>query len=283
MSISRTATGGYLTDDDGTGTTGTVLNNSERQSLLDVCDAWRTLYTVTSTGTQNDFSITSSGVEADVLRLNNASDLTLTGIAAPATPTKPGKVLILRSIGAGNVLLKHENAGSSAANRLINLATSADTPLAAGKGWAAYFYDSTSARWRMFAHDQGGFLTATFAAGNFTGSGTMTWTVASGDRGSGYWLRGNKVHYTFIVSTTTVGGSLSTTLRIGGAEWGGFLVAGVGVYRRLAVCLDNLTADPNVYAVHTSTTVLGLSKLSGNWSASTDQTYAYGDVEFQVS
>lgn len=282
MSIDRASTGGFLTDDDGTGTTGTLLNNSERQSMLDRIDAWRTEYTITSTGSQNDLSITSSGVEADVLRCSNASDLTITGIAAPASPAKPGKLLIVRSVGAGNVYLKHQNASSTAANRLVNAATSADTPLAQGRGWAIYSYDAASARWSMIGHDQGGWLSATFAAGNFTGNGSMTWTVASGDRASAYWLRGNQLEYYFTLATTTVGGTPNTQLNIAAAEWGGFTTSG-SVNWRLAVALDNASSITDAYCFHSSATVLSCVKISGNWAAATDATYLYGSFRIQVT
>lgn len=280
MSIARVAD----TDADATGRGGTIRDNAWKTTLYDQADAWRTLYTITSTGTVNDLSLTSGGVEADVVRLNNASALTVTGIAAPASPAKPGKVLILRSVGAGNVALAHENAGSTAANRLINLATSANSSLVAGNGCAIYVYDSTSSRWRMIAHDQGGWITPTFAAGNFTANGSMTWTLASGDRtASAYWLRGNQLTYYWTLTTTTVGGTVNTRLQIGSAEWGGFSASVTNLYAPLAVALDNGTAV-NVYAVHTSATQLILVKTnSANWTLATDATYVYGSIQFQVT
>lgn len=281
MSVTRRT----WTDDDGSWTTGTILDNAELQRIYDDIDArWTIAYTF-ATGTQHNYSITSGGVEADVLWCSNASDLGLTGIAAPASPAKTGKELVIISAGAGHVQLVHQNGGSSAANRLSNLAGSANTVLAAGKGRATYRYDGNTGLWYMVDHDQGGFLPVSFAAGDFTGNGSMTWTLASGDRvaaGTGFWQRGNRVHYAFQLATTTVGGTPNTTLQIAAAQWGGFTAASTVPYRRLAVSLDNGT-DVGAYCTVSGTTLQILRANGGNWSASTDNTYLYGDLEFQVT
>ena len=160
--------------------------------------------TTTSTGTQNDFSLTASQT---ILRCNNATDLTITGFTiAGAAPVAGDRVTII-SIGAGNVFFSHQT-GSTAANRLINSVTSGPTPIAAGLGAATYIYDGTTSRWRLVEHYQGGAISVTFSAGDYTGSGTITWTVASGDvLTHSYQLFGKSMLWTVYVDTSSVSGT----------------------------------------------------------------------------
>lgn len=281
MSITRTA----WTDDSGSGLDGTIINNAEKTALYDQIDGRWSELTTTLTGTQDNFSITSGGLEADVLRCNNASLLTLTGIVAPASPAKPGKKLIIYSVGAGRVDLPHQNGGSSAANQFFNKATSAASSLAPGKGVAMYVYDDTIDRWRMAFLDQGAAITPTFAAGTYTGSASMTWTVASGDASSGlngYWLRDKWLTVSWDLRSTTVGGTPSTDLQIGSAAWGGFNSAfaqwGTHTYS------DNGTrAAGRAFVIATGGNIfLNLANFAGNWAASTDATDVFGTMTFEV-
>jgi hypothetical protein len=181
----------------------TVINNARLQAIYDALDGRWSEATTTSTGSQNNFSIS----EADVLRCNNASLLTLTGIVAPASPAKPGKRLVILSVGAGQVDIANQNASSTAANRIINGVTGTIS-LAAGYGCAILVYDDTTDRWRVVSHDQGAWITPTFAAGSYTASGgtTPTWTVASGDVTTrAYWLRSRQMTEAFSINTSTVG------------------------------------------------------------------------------
>jgi hypothetical protein len=108
--------------------------------------------TTTSTGTQNDVVLTSLSATSQLLRCNNASQLTITGIGAP---TNPGTRLTIVSVGAGDVLLSHQSLSSGATARLINTGTAVATPLSAGTGTATYVYDGTTQRWRLLVADQG--------------------------------------------------------------------------------------------------------------------------------
>jgi hypothetical protein len=161
--------------------------------------------TTTSTGTQNDFALTS---QASLLRCNNASLLTLTGLATGVD----GQRLTIVSVGAGQVDLSHQAAGSTAANRLINFATVGATSLAAGSGAAILVYDATTARWRLVAHEQGAFITRTFAAGNYTAS-AGTWTVASATRDA-FMLRGRTLLFSANAGGTTSGTPVTVKIAI---------------------------------------------------------------------
>ena len=98
--------------------------------------------TTTSTGTQDNFAIT-SGPTAIYLRCNNATALTLTGFATPSA----GKRIEIVCIGAGRVTLANAT-GSSAANQVIT-GFGANLVLEAALGRATLLYDGTTARWRV--------------------------------------------------------------------------------------------------------------------------------------
>lgn len=151
--IVRTA----IVDDDGSLTTGTIWNNAYKQEEYDqIDDALHALdaaiaavptggspvvQTTTSTGTQNDFALTAG---CTLLRCNNATLLTLTGFAAGAD----GQRVQIVSVGAGQVNVTDQAAGSTAANRVIT-GNSATHAYEAGKGTLAIEYDVTTARWRI--------------------------------------------------------------------------------------------------------------------------------------
>ena len=171
--------------------------------------------TTTSTGAQNDFApsgITFVAGQTTVLRCNNASLLTIQGLAGGVD----GAVLCIVSVGAAQVDLASQNVGSTAANRLINGVTGT-VSLAAGGGIARFLYDGTTARWRLLDHQQGGWIAVAFAAGNFTASGAMTWTVDAGDQNAYAYLvdaAKKTMVLSVTLSTTTVGGTLANILNV---------------------------------------------------------------------
>src|SRR4051812_31721492 len=81
---------------------------------------------ISTTGTINDLSFN----DANLIRMGNATDATIQGLAAGVH----GQIVWIASVGAGHVFLAHQNASSAANNRIINNATSGNTPLAAGFG-----------------------------------------------------------------------------------------------------------------------------------------------------
>jgi hypothetical protein len=164
MAIDRT-TWTALLDDDGSNLVGTLWTKDlVKTLLLDPIDARWAENTTTATGNQDNLAY----AEADVLRCNNATALTLRGILAPAAPLKPGKPLLIVAIGAGTVTLNDQDANSTAANRLIT-GTAAPIALAAGTGWAMLRYDGATARWRVLAN----------SAATGTGGGAVVQTTTS--------------------------------------------------------------------------------------------------------
>ncbi len=163
--------------------------------------------TLTSTGNQDNLDINN----AALVRFNNASDVTIRGIVAG----KPGQVVTIASVGAGNVLLAHQNANSTDVNRLIHPVTVGTTPLAAGKGVATYQYDGTTDRWRLVTHNQGKPIDVAFAAGNYTADGAASWTLQSGDqRQFSYLLVGQTLQVFLALADTTVSGATTSNLYI---------------------------------------------------------------------
>jgi hypothetical protein len=96
--------------------------------------------TVATTGTINDLSLTNEGVK--LLILSGASTPELTGVNPVTTNT--ARLLRITSTNAGGALLKHEDAGSTAANRFA-LPGAADITINQNE---IYTFIYTNGRWR---------------------------------------------------------------------------------------------------------------------------------------
>jgi len=211
MAITRTA----ITDDDGTGTTGTVVDNAWKQELYNQIDAADAAVTTavtpgsrTETSTGNISALTLPSGSGDlVVYMNNATAATIQGITAGAANQR----LTLVSIGAGQVNLTHQNASATAANRAILFATTGSTPLAAGTGTAELFYDSTTSRWRLLTHEQGAWIVG--STPTITGNGAMTISGVSATTAPRWRLSGRTLTWAFDVSFTT-GGTANTQVLV---------------------------------------------------------------------
>jgi len=100
--------------------------------------------TFTTTGTVDDAAL--GQATRSVLRWNGASNLTVRGMAAPS-PTDPGQWLTVFNVSANTLTFNHEDVASTAANRILT-ATGAAVALGANDS-GTFWYDTTSARWRM--------------------------------------------------------------------------------------------------------------------------------------
>lgn len=233
-----------------------------------------TVLTTTSVGTQNDFNPGALTGEVVLLRCSNATDLTISGIVAGTD----GQILIVASVAAGNVFLKHQNSSSVAANRFINFATSCDTPLAAGV--AIYVYDGTTTRWRLVQHDQGAFLARTYSSGDYTTNGAGGWTVESGDVVTNrYRLCGRQVQWEIRLDTTSVIAAVGTELRI--AVPLGTPTAGYGSSYALA---DAGTFSVGFFLLDASATYSKFyTQTGGNWTASSNTTRIFAYIAYEVT
>jgi len=122
-----------------------------------------------------------------------------------------------------------------------------------------------------------------FNAGDFTGSGSMTWTVASGDVGEfAYMVVGKTMFVRFYLNNTTVGGTPAAYLKI--AIPGGYSSA-AGCYAYMPCFADdNGTLDIGWAIVQTSSSYIEIYlKAFGSWAASTDNTDVRGTAIFEIA
>lgn len=234
--------------------------------------------TVTTTGNITALPLP-TGTGALVILMNNATISTIQGIAAGLS----GQQLTLISMGAGQVDLAHQNASATAANRLINFATSGNTPLSPASGMAVLNYDATATRWRLVSHEQGAWITPTYAGGNFTGNGSMTWTVDSGDITLfRYRLSGRTLHVAFKIDTATIGGTVNTFLQISNAAYGGFAPFTTALYQmRLSLLNDSVLVEGNARADTAQLTIIKNS--AANFILATNTMAVWLDSQFEVA
>jgi len=91
------------------------------------------------TADQNDYA----GATADVNRLSSDAARNITGFSAGVS----GQAILLVNVGSFAITLKHQNTGSTAANRVI-VPWAGDCVLAANGGSVTLVYDATDLRWR---------------------------------------------------------------------------------------------------------------------------------------
>lgn len=226
---------------------------------------------ITSTGNIDNLNLEGCAL----LRMNNASLATIRGFAAGF----PGQLVTVVSIGAGQVDLAHQNAGSAAANRLVNFVTVGSTPLAAGAGSAVYQYDVTSARWRLVSHEQGAWIAVAYNSSNFSASAGV-WTVDSGDQVTyAYMLVGKQLIFAFYIQATELSASAYLMLAIPG----GFVAA--KATRATIQVFDNNVPAVGVALVGVASTTVDVCATigSGNFSVTAGPaTYLIGQIPFEV-
>lgn len=124
------------------------------------------------------------------------------------------------------------------------------------------------------------FATPAFSAGNFTASGSMTWTVAAGDVATyRYKIVGRTMTLQIYLNTTTVGGTLSSQLRI--AVPAGRTIANNVLNN--CIVLDNNVRTGGYLIASSGLTYVTVNRAdAANWSASTDLTYVFGEIVFEV-
>ena len=116
---------------------------------------------------------------------------------------------------------------------------------------------------------------------HFTASGSMTWTVDSGDRTfMQYYLRGNRLSVQYHVTLTTVGGTLSTQLQITNGQYGGFTWAATTYQGYWAV--DNTNAQMALIVAATDR-ISNWLESTGNWAAATNATTVAGVADAYVT
>jgi hypothetical protein len=100
------------------------------------------------TSNQNNYN--PGGIGAVFYRLSSDASRNITGFSigqADAVASGSGAVVEFWNVGSNDIVLKHEDANSTAGNRFLNN-TAADITLAAGEQ-ASLTYDTTTGRWRV--------------------------------------------------------------------------------------------------------------------------------------
>lgn len=127
----------------------------------------------------------------------------------------------------------------------------------------------------------GGWTTPAFSAGDYTASGSMTWTVASGDVETfAYTIINKLMTVVFKINTTTVGGTPSTTLKI---TVPASKVATKTIYNTCYILDNGVRSIATCYAASGSVSINIERADVANWTASTDNTYVYGQITFEIN
>lgn len=230
----------------------------------------------TDTGAQNNWA--PAGLSGNTLiEWNGASDAAFTGLAGGTA----GQLVTVKNITAAKIATFAHLVTSSAGNQFTNYATSAATPIAAG-GTITYQYDGTN--WKIVGHEQGAWITPAFAAGDFTGGGSQTWTVDSGDV-SVYRSRlsGRTLLVDWVIVTTSVGGTPHAELQI--KVPGGFSVVGQATAGMMYKDNGGAWTFAASWAASTDATNINLYTAgfgTANWTASTNLTSTFGQILLEV-
>jgi len=160
-----------------------------------------------STGAVNNYNV-GTLLPITTIEWNGAADITIAGIVGG----RIGYIFNFKNTSAFVARFLNNSGLTNAGNQLTNIVQSGETPVAFG-GYISYCYDGQN--WQLIGHDQGAWITVPFAAGNFTASGAMTWTVAGINvTDQSFKVFGNTLIYSINVSGTTTGGVADVELRV---------------------------------------------------------------------
>jgi len=131
------------------------------------------------------------------------------------------------------------------------------------------------------SYEGGAWVTPTFSAGDFTASGSMTWTVEAGDVGTyAYHIVGKKMTVAFIINTTTVGGTPSNSLyiKIPASK------VPTKAMKNTCIVYDGTAYAAGRVELGVAGTVLMILKMdSSNWTAGANDHYVQGEIEFEIN
>lgn len=168
----------------------------------------------TATGANADYDVNALAISPAIgvsdLDWNGAADVTFRGFLAGYD----GEERIVRNITAAKSLLitNEDTADLVAANRVL-CASNYGQYLGPG-GIGRKTYDGTAARWRFDVIYPGAPITPTFSAGDYTGNGSLTWTLGSGDVVNCQFQQFGKLVLVWIsLAATSTGGAAATALQ----------------------------------------------------------------------
>jgi hypothetical protein len=127
----------------------------------------------------------------------------------------------------------------------------------------------------------GAWTTPTFAAGDFTASSNMTWTVEAADVETfAYTIQGKVMTVCVSIGTSTVGGTPDTTLLIKIPD---------GKTATKTIHTTATLYDNSAWSVGKLYTTAGSTNLwvrligEGNWTAAADAVYVRGQITFEIN
>lgn len=226
------------------------------------------IQTITATGVVNDLALGAVGT----LRCNNASLLSLTGM----TPFADGQVVRIVATNA-QVDLYHVDGRSAAANKFTNYFFSGPMSLVAG-GSALYQYDGALGRWRILAHDQGGWIAVPYAGTNFT-SDAGSWTVDAGDVSNYRYVTRNRtltLNY-YLQATTIAGAPNALSVHLPSTFTSAMDIRAPGVMYDGAFRSTFLTVPLN------ANTITHNRQDGATWTPNTNATFVYGNLTFEMN
>lgn len=279
MAITRTP----IVDDDGSGTTGTALDNAWKQEFYDQIDAADTALAsgvfdavigLTAVGgPYNPLNI--GGMTTNTLVIwNGAADMSIAGLGNG----RAGQRVTFRNISAGKVItIHHLHASATVPNKLWNFATSAPTPIAVN-GSVTYQHDGSY--WHCLSHEQGPWLTPPFNAADYTAA-TGTWTVQAGDVADcAYRLSGRAMGVRLYLISTDTSNATAYLKRLCP---GGFSVAGAGPMPYLAGVNGGTPVPAVVYPGGAGGLSFYGNAGGGGWGASVGNNSIIAHLTFEVT
>jgi len=201
MSITRTP----IIDDDGSGTTGTVIDNAWKTEFYNQIDA-----ALTGGGSSEVIIQTTAGVipltagkSLHVIVMNNSAPVQITGTSGAGRTL--GERLLFLQLSSNGSTLAHGAAGVQNFNNFIG---SAPTPLAAS-GAAEYIISVQGwANWKLIHHDQGAPIAVPYTAGLYTAGAGGAWGVDAADvLLHSYVVRGTTMVAAINLANTTITGA----------------------------------------------------------------------------
>ena len=195
-------------DDDGTGTTGTPINNAELQKIYTNIDAFGNgvpqVLGNTETGTLNDWAPAGLGqVQNSYIHWTGTADATITGIRAGTN----GQILTIRNRtpnGLSTLAFAYYSPLSASENRLVT-PVSSGAMMVAYDGFIQFVYVTVWASWFMLGHEQGAWVLTPFNASDYAGGITVT----AGQVESRYRLSGRTLQWGLNITGGTLSGSIT--------------------------------------------------------------------------
>lgn len=251
--------------------TASMMNTHVRDNLNFLYSSTATVLGDTTVGTQHNWAPGLSG--STYINWAGASALTVTGFAGGVS----GQMIFFRNVSSVVASFAHSSASSSVGNRFFNTVGSGNTPVATG-GYAVWVHNGTF--WVLIGHEQGAWITPTFAAGDYTAA-SGSWILTGGDvTVFRYRLSGTTLAIQMSLNTTEVSSVTATLNRV---IPGGFTAA-TAVLQPVMRISDNGGAQALGMVTPSGTALLFYSSIGGGgWAISASTTSATGAFQFEVT